>query len=151
MRIAFYAPLKPLDHPHPSGDLVIGTGLYHFLEGRGHQIGRISRLRARWIYWKPWLWPQVVRNRNRSLDHCRKMAADLWLTYHSYYKAPDLLGPYCCRRLGLPYVIFQGYLLNQAAEALDYLGWICLESASTSELRTTFLPTGKKIWSIWQE
>jgi len=108
MRIAFYAPLKPLDHPHPSGDLVIGTGLYHFLEGRGHQIGRISRLRARWIYWKPWLWPQVVRNRNRSLDHCRKMAADLWLTYHSYYKAPDLLGPYCCRRLGLPYVIFQG-------------------------------------------
>jgi glycosyltransferase involved in cell wall biosynthesis len=36
------------------------------------------------------------------------MAADLWLTYHSYYKAPDLLGPYCCRRLSLPYVIFQG-------------------------------------------
>jgi glycosyltransferase involved in cell wall biosynthesis len=36
------------------------------------------------------------------------MEADLWLTYHSYYKAPDLLGPYCCRRLGLPYVIFQG-------------------------------------------
>jgi len=108
MRIAFYAPLKPLDHPHPSGDLVIGTGLYHFLEGRGHQIGRISRLRARWIYWKPWLWPRVVRNRNRSLHHCRRMAANLWLTYHSYYKAPDLLGPYCCRCLGLPYVIFQG-------------------------------------------
>jgi len=36
------------------------------------------------------------------------MAADLWLTYHSYYKAPDLLGPSCCRRLGIPYVIFQG-------------------------------------------
>ena len=108
MRIVFYAPLKPLDHPHPSGDLVIGTGLYHFLKRRGHQLGSISRLRARWIYWKPWLWPQVVRNRNRSLDHCRKTAADLWLTYHSYYKAPDLLGPYCCRRLGLPYVIFQG-------------------------------------------
>jgi len=108
MRIAFYAPLKPLDHPHPSGDLVIGTGLYHFLEGRGHRIGRVSRLRARWIYWKPWLWPQVVRNRDRSLKYCQTMAADLWLTYHSYYKAPDLLGPSCCRRLGIPYVIFQG-------------------------------------------
>jgi phosphatidylinositol alpha-1,6-mannosyltransferase len=108
MRIAFYAPLKPLDHPHPSGDLVIGTGLYHFLIRRGHQIGRISRLRARWIYWKPWLWPQIFRNRNRSFNHCRKIAADLWLTYHSYYKAPDLLGPHCCRRLGIPYVIFQG-------------------------------------------
>ena len=108
LRIAFYAPLKPLDHPHPSGDLVIGTGLYNFLQGRGHRIGKVSRLRARWIYWKPWLWPQVVRHRNRSLNRCRKTRADLWLTYHSYYKAPDLLGPYCCRCLHLPYVIFQG-------------------------------------------
>ena len=108
MRIAFYAPLKPLDHPHPSGDLVIGTGLYHYLQGRGHGLERTSQLRARWIYWKPWLWPRVVRQRNRSLNHCRKMVTDLWLTYHSYYKAPDLLGPYCCRRLGIPYVIFQG-------------------------------------------
>ena len=108
LRIAFYAPLKPLDHPHPSGDLVIGSGLYNFLKERGHLLGKISRLRTRWIYWKPWRWPQTIRNRNRSLGHCRKMAADLWLTYHSYYKAPDVLGPYCCRRLGLPYVIFQG-------------------------------------------
>jgi phosphatidylinositol alpha-1,6-mannosyltransferase len=108
MRIAFYAPLKPLEHPHPSGDLVIGSGLYHFLQGRGHELEKISQLRARWIYWKPWLWPRVVRHRNRSLTLCRKTAADLWLTYHSYYKAPDLLGSYCCRRLGIPYVIFQG-------------------------------------------
>jgi phosphatidylinositol alpha-1,6-mannosyltransferase len=108
MRIAFYAPLKPLDHPHPSGDLVIGRGLYHFLQGRGHELGKISELRARWVYWKPWLWPRVVRQRHRSLNLCRKMAADLWLTYHSYYKAPDLLGSYCCRRLGIPYVVFQG-------------------------------------------
>jgi phosphatidylinositol alpha-1,6-mannosyltransferase len=108
LRIAFYAPLKPLDHPHPSGDLVIGTGLYHFLAGRRHKLGRVSRLRARWIYWKPWLWPQVVRHRHRAVHHCDKMAANLWLTYHSYYKAPDLLGPYCCRRLRIPYVIFQG-------------------------------------------
>ena len=108
LKIGFYAPLKPLDHPHPSGDLVIGTGLYHYLQGRGHELERTSRLRTRWIYWKPYLWPRVVRQRNRSLNHCRKMAADLWLTYHSYYKAPDLLGPYCCRRLGIPYVIFQG-------------------------------------------
>ena len=108
LRIAFYAPLKPLDHPHPSGDLVIGTGLHQFLTGRGHKLGRMSRLRARWLYWKPWLWPQVVRHRNRALKRCDKMAARLWFTYHSYYKAPDLLGPYCCRQLSIPYVIFQG-------------------------------------------
>ena len=39
---------------------------------------------------------------------CRKLDADLWMTYHSYYKAPDLLGPHCSRRLGVPYAIFQG-------------------------------------------
>ena len=108
MRIAFYAPFKPLGHPHPSGDLVIGTGLYHFLERRGHQLERVSRLRARWIYWKPWLWPQLAWARSQSLRGCRRMGANLWLTYHSYYKAPDLLGPECCRRLRLPYAIFQG-------------------------------------------
>ena len=33
---------------------------------------------------------------------------DLWLTYHSYYKAPDVIGPAVSRRLRIPYVIFQG-------------------------------------------
>jgi glycosyltransferase involved in cell wall biosynthesis len=108
MRIAFYAPFKPLGHPRPSGDLAIGTGLYQFLEAREHQLEQISRLRARWIYWKPWLWPKTVRARNRALKRCKRMGAGLWLTYHSYYKAPDLLGPECSRVLHLPYVIFQG-------------------------------------------
>lgn len=107
-RIAFYAPFKPLGHPRPSGDLVIGTELYRFLERRGHRVENISRLRARWIYWKPWHWPQLVKARSDSLRRCHKIRADLWLTYHSYYKAPDLLGPQCSRRLQVPYAIFQG-------------------------------------------
>jgi glycosyltransferase involved in cell wall biosynthesis len=108
LNIAFYAPLKPLGHPHPSGDLVIGTGLYQFLQGRGHHLESISQFRTRWIYWKPWRWLQFLRARSRSLQRCRKLDADLWLTYHSYYKAPDLFGPDCSRRLRLPYTIFQG-------------------------------------------
>lgn len=108
LRIAFYAPLKPLGHPHPSGDLVIGTGLYQFLKGRGHILERVSRFRSRWVYWKPWLWPQLVWAKTQAPKRCRRLGANLWMTYHSYYKAPDLLGPECCRRLGLPYAIFQG-------------------------------------------
>jgi len=27
-----------------------------------------------------------------------------WLTYHNYYKAPDLIGPAVCRALGIPYL-----------------------------------------------
>ncbi|MGI9369445.1 MAG: glycosyltransferase family 4 protein, partial [Ruegeria sp.] len=29
---------------------------------------------------------------------------DVWVTYHNYYKAPDLLGPQVCRARGIPYV-----------------------------------------------
>ena len=36
------------------------------------------------------------------------ISADLWFTYHSYYKAPDLLGPAVSKKLNIPYVIFQG-------------------------------------------
>ncbi len=33
---------------------------------------------------------------------------DIWLTYHSYYKSPDLLGPTICKALNIPYTMFQG-------------------------------------------
>jgi len=58
MKIYFYAPFKPLDHPHPSGDLVIGNGLVDFLRAAGHEVQTASRLRSRWIYRQPWRWPQ---------------------------------------------------------------------------------------------
>ncbi len=31
----------------------------------------------------------------------------LWISYHPYYKAPDLLGPPLCRRFGIPYVTIE--------------------------------------------
>jgi len=108
MRIAFYAPFKPLGHAHPSGDLMIGTGVFEYLKSRGHRVRVISELRTRWIYWKPWLWVRLLIERQRTLRHARRRRPDLWFTYHSYYKAPDLLGPYVSRRTNMPYVIFQG-------------------------------------------
>ena len=32
-------------------------------------------------------------------------APEIWFSYHSYYKAPDLLGPAIAGRLGIPYVV----------------------------------------------
>lgn len=108
MRIAFYAPFKPLGHPNPSGDLVIASGLVEHLQSEANEIRVMSRLRARWIYWKPWSMIRMLLERRRILRELAEQQADLWLTYHSYYKAPDLLGPHVCRRLPIPYVIFQG-------------------------------------------
>ena len=107
MRIIYYTPFKPLGHRHPSGDLVIATGLYEFLLNQGHEVFTADPLRTRWIYWKPWQWPRVLAARQRVARRFPGHPADLWLTYHSYYKAPDLLGPGAARRFGIPYVIFQ--------------------------------------------
>ena len=108
MRILFYTPFKPLEHGHPSGDLITAKGLIEYLAGQGHQVLSASSLRCRWLYWKPWLWPKVMWERRRLGRQFSQDHPDLWFTYHSYYKAPDVLGPVVARRLGIPYVIFQG-------------------------------------------
>lgn len=108
MRILFYAPFKPLGHPHPSGDLVIGTGLFEFLQNRGHALEIASALRTRWIYWKPRQWLPAARDLRRAIRRAEDFRPHLWLSYHPFYKAPDVLGPAVCRRADLPYVIFQG-------------------------------------------
>ncbi len=108
MKIAFYAPFKPLGHKNPSGDLIIAQGLVNFLKQQGHEIKVQSRLRARWIYFKPWLWLVLFKEYIQIAFRLLQDPPDLWLTYHSYYKAPDLIGPWICKMMGLKYLIFQG-------------------------------------------
>ena len=108
MKIAYYMPFKPMGHHNPSGDLIIGTEIYDFLEQQGADIYLVSRFRCRWLYYKPHLWPVLLLEIIRVLWVCKKKRPDIWLTYHSYYKAPDILGSVCSKILGIPYVIFQG-------------------------------------------
>jgi glycosyltransferase involved in cell wall biosynthesis len=108
MKICFYAPFKPLGHPKPSGDLVTARGIVEFFQSRGHAVLAASSLRCRWIYWKPWRWPLLLQERRRVVRRLGGKDLDVWFSYHSYYKAPDLLGPYAAARLGVPFVLFQG-------------------------------------------
>ncbi len=55
-----------------------------------------------------WLWPLLWWERQRVIRKLSSNPVDLWFTYHSYYKAPDLLGPYVSNKMRIPYVIFQG-------------------------------------------
>jgi glycosyltransferase involved in cell wall biosynthesis len=108
MKICFYPAFKPLGHRLPSGDLVTAAGIFDYLRRRGHELTVPSGLRCRWIYWRPWLWPLLARDRRRVRRRFAAGGCDLWFSYHSYYKAPDLLGPGAARALGVPYVLFQG-------------------------------------------
>lgn len=121
MKIAYYMPFKPMGHTNPSGDLIIGTELFNHLSARGHSIKLASRLRCRWIYYRPGALFRLLQERLRLSRKLSSEKPDLWLSYHSYYKAPDLLGPACSQKMQIPYVIFQGIYSTKRRKKLRTL------------------------------
>jgi len=138
MRVVFYAPFKPLGHVHPSGDLVIGTGLFEYLQNRGHRLMIASDSRVRWIYWTPWRWPELLREARRTAGRVRRFTPDIWLTYHAYYKAPDMLGPSISKRLDIPYIIFQGAFSTKRRKKIKTLPGYLLNKKSLCAARHVF-------------
>ncbi len=106
-RVAFYAPLKSPDSPIPSGDREMARNLIRAISADGDRVDLVSGLR---IYDKsgdPTAQQQLRTAARAEVD--RLLAelpadVDVWVTYHNYYKAPDLLGPQVCRAKGIPYV-----------------------------------------------
>ncbi len=107
MKIAFYSPNKPLAHPDPSGDQTIARTLVQALDTAGHQCVETAVFRARWFWKSPEGWARAAQALARSWRFCRSWRPDLWLTYHTYYKAPDVIGPWITRLFKIPYVLFQ--------------------------------------------
>lgn len=130
MRIAFYAPPKPIDHKNPSGDLVIGKSLHDFLCNKGHEIKIASYMRMRHITTSPHKWSSLLVEYNRALRRTESFKPDIWLTYHSYYKSPDLFGPLISRKLGIPYVIYQGTFATKYRRShKTWLGYMANKNA----------------------
>jgi glycosyltransferase involved in cell wall biosynthesis len=112
MRIAFYAPLKPPDHPVASGDRSMARALIAAIERAGHEISLASHFRS--FDSGDTRRQARLREEGRKLAHryLRRIerggeAPDLWFTYHLYHKAPDWLGPVVTARLHIPYVIVE--------------------------------------------
>lgn len=143
MNISFYAPFKPIDHHHPSGDLVTAREIHDFLKRRGHRLTTASRLRSRWIYWKPWMTPRLVGEIRRSRRRCLDNRSVLWFTYHTYYKAPDLIGPTVSRRCGVPYVVFQGIYSTKRRRRLRTVAGFFLNRRALKSAAHVF--TNKKV------
>jgi glycosyltransferase involved in cell wall biosynthesis len=138
MKIAYYMPFKPLGHPNPSGDLVLGTEIYNHLKQSGHDCQLASRFRCRWIYLQPVSLLKLLWERIQVLKNVRPKAPDLWLSYHSYYKAPDILGPYCAEKLGIPYVIFQGIYSTKRKRQLKTMPGFYLNRQALTAARMVF-------------
>jgi glycosyltransferase involved in cell wall biosynthesis len=111
--VAFYAPLKPPDHPVPSGDRRMARALIEALTLAGLPVELASRLRSYDQSGDP-----VRQRRIETLGG--RLAARLlrryaqpssagrpraWLTYHAYHKSPDWLGAEVAAALGIPYLL----------------------------------------------
>jgi glycosyltransferase involved in cell wall biosynthesis len=125
MRIAFYAPLKPPDHPVASGDRAMARALIAALERSTHEVTLAAHFRS---YDSGDARRQVrLREEGRKIAHryLRKIARggeppEVWFTYHLYHKAPDWLGPVVAERLGIPYVVAEAsYAPKQAGGQWD--------------------------------
>jgi glycosyltransferase involved in cell wall biosynthesis len=110
MRVALYAPLKAPGHPVPSGDRLMARQIMAALGRAGHDATVASSLRA---YLRDpgdasglaWLREAAAAERLRLAQDWRSgRAPELWLAYHPYYKAPDLIGPDLCAQFGVHYV-----------------------------------------------
>lgn len=104
--LAFYAPLKPPMHPTPSGDREMARGVMRALEVAGYRVDLASDLRTHDgqgdVSLQTTLAEQAKREVDRILSDRPKWSA--WLTYHSYYKSPDLIGPVVSKAMGIAYV-----------------------------------------------
>ncbi len=121
MRIAFYAPMKPPDHPVPSGDRRMARLLIRALGQAGHHVSVASRLRSWEGSGDPRKQARIRADAGRAADRLIagwQKAEDrpqLWFTYHLYHKAPDWLGPAVAGALGIPYVVAEAsYAAKQA-------------------------------------
>jgi len=108
--IAFYAPMKPPDDPVPSGDRTMARALLAALDGAGlGDVRVVSRLRSREGGGDQENQDAILDAAEREVERLSgEPAPDIWLTYHSYYKAPDLLGPRMSRHWGISYAIVEG-------------------------------------------
>lgn len=108
--IAFYAPMKSPEDPVPSGDRTMARNLISALRGSGlGEVHLASNLRSRDGQGDAKVQDRIFEEAEREIARLLSgRRPDLWLTYHSYYKAPDLIGPRLSRHWKIPYAIVEG-------------------------------------------
>jgi glycosyltransferase involved in cell wall biosynthesis len=111
--VAFYAPLKPPDHPIPSGDRRMARALIEALSLADVPVELASRLRSYDRIGDPVRQRRIQALGGRLAGRLLRRHAQLpierrpraWLTYHAYHKSPDWLGPAVTGAHGIPYLL----------------------------------------------
>jgi len=130
-KIAFFAPIKPPDHPIPSGDRLIAQNLIMALKLGGNAV----ELASRYICYAKRSNLSILKDRKAgALEEAQRIIArynsmddgsrpDVWITYHPYCKAPDWIGPIVTSELGIPYLTIEAARTNQGDETDPWKPW----------------------------
>lgn len=129
MNIAFYAPMKPPNHPSPSGDRHMARLLMQALKLAGHAVSLATVFRSydRGDVERQ-LRIQAVGEKiaNRLIAKFRKLPPEqrphAWFTYHLYHKAPDWIGPRVAKALSIPYLVAEASFAPKQAGGVWDLG-----------------------------
>lgn len=112
-RLAFFAPLKSPDHPVPSGDREFAVSIRAalVLNSLKLEVDLASELRC-YDGKGDTAAQQQIRQRadaevTRLVNAGKRRKWQAWVTYHNYYKAPDLIGPVVSGRLNIPYILVE--------------------------------------------
>ena len=116
-QVAFYAPLKSPHHPVPSGERQMARNLVQLLTRAGVAPILVSELRSFDKHGDTAVQAEFLAQAEAEIPGLiargRAEGWDVWVTYHSYYKAPDLLGPAVSAVLRIPYVSFEATRANK--------------------------------------
>ncbi len=152
-KIAFFAPIKPPDHPIPSGDRLIAQNLIKALTLAGHQV----ELASRYICYSKRSNPEILQTRMEgALEEAKQVLAkyqalpdnerpDIWITYHPYCKAPDWISPIVSSGLGIPYLTVEAARTGQGGPEDPWGPWREHAQAGIkkADLHLVFKPTDR--------
>lgn len=163
-KVAFYAPLKSPDHPIPSGDRQMARLLLRALSLAGFDAEVASKLRSYDGRGDPAVQEGLTTDAETEVarllalyEAFPELRPSLWISYHVYYKAPDLIGPAAARRLGIPYVVIEATRARkrltgpwsrfaEAAEAaIDSAALVLCVSRRDRQAVDAYAPAGQRI------
>jgi glycosyltransferase involved in cell wall biosynthesis len=129
--VAFYTPLKHPERPEASGDRQIARALLDGLRACGLDPELASRLATWRRHFDPADAARLERvaavTVARLLARFRRRPANrrprLWMTYQSYHRCPDLLGPPVASALAVPYVLVDA-ALSRRSRATAFRPWV---------------------------
>lgn len=143
-RAAFYAPMKAPTHPVPSGDRTMAQAILQALTLGGIETDLASDLQTRDgagdAKVQAALHKKAAREVEQLIPVGHAAGWRVWITYHNYYKAPDLIGPVVADALKIPYLLIEATRARKRLQG-PWAGYAQAAEAATDAAAVVFYLT----------